>query len=71
VRVGERTTIGVGACVIPGRVIGRDALIEPGSVVIRDVADGARVGGMPARSETTHERFVAEPAETLAAAIGA
>lgn len=69
--VGDRTTIGVGACVIPGRVIGSDATIDPGSVVIRDVADGQHVGGMPARRASEGGRFVPEPAETLAAAIGA
>jgi sugar O-acyltransferase (sialic acid O-acetyltransferase NeuD family) len=49
VRVGERTLVGVGATVIPGISIGDDAIIGAGSVVVRDVADGARVRGSPAR----------------------
>lgn len=49
VSVGERTLIGAGATVIPGVAIGRDAVIGAGSTVIRDVPDGARVAGSPAR----------------------
>lgn len=49
VRVGAMATIQIGSCVIPYRRIGRGALVAAGSVVIRDVADGATVRGVPAR----------------------
>jgi UDP-2-acetamido-3-amino-2,3-dideoxy-glucuronate N-acetyltransferase len=47
VRVGAS----VGACVVvvPGRVIGRWALVAAGAVVTRDVLDFALVAGVPAR----------------------
>lgn len=48
VRLGERVTIGVGACVIQYKHIGDDAVVQPGAVVIRDVAAGEVVGGVPA-----------------------
>jgi len=49
VTVGERTLVGVGSAVRPGITIGADALIGAGSAVVTDVADGAAVGGAPAR----------------------
>lgn len=56
--VEELATIGVGACVIPGRRIGRCAVIEPGTVVIRDVADGDTVAGVPGRiTQSATSRF--------------
>jgi UDP-perosamine 4-acetyltransferase len=55
VSVGRRATLGLGACVIPYRTIGADARIEPGSVVIHDVPDGANVGGVPARPRGRRE----------------
>jgi len=41
--------IGANATLLPGVVIGRDAIVGAGSVVVRDVADGAVVVGNPAR----------------------
>jgi len=49
VRVGSGTLVGLGARVLPGVRIGRSCMIGAGSVVIRDVPDGARVMGVPAR----------------------
>lgn len=49
VRIGERTWIGAGATVIPGVVVGSDAVVGAGSVVLRDVADGVKVAGNPAK----------------------
>jgi acetyltransferase-like isoleucine patch superfamily enzyme len=41
--------IGANATLLPGVVIGRDALVGAGAVVVRDVPDGAVVVGNPAR----------------------
>jgi len=40
--------IGIGAIVLKGVTIGAGARVEPGAVVTRDVAPGARVAGNPA-----------------------
>jgi sugar O-acyltransferase (sialic acid O-acetyltransferase NeuD family) len=49
VRVGRDTLIGLGARVLPGISIGRGCVVGGGAVVTRDVDDGARVTGVPAR----------------------
>jgi acetyltransferase EpsM len=49
VEVGARALVGTGSSVIPGIRIGIAAMVGAGSVVIRDVPDGARVAGNPAR----------------------
>ncbi|NUQ68579.1 MAG: NeuD/PglB/VioB family sugar acetyltransferase [Phycisphaerales bacterium] len=49
VRVGSGSLVGIGARVLPGVRIGRGVVIGAGCVVIRDVPDGARVVGVPAR----------------------
>lgn len=49
VRVGRDTFIGAGATVIQGILIGDGATIGAGAVVVRDVPDGAKVFGCPAR----------------------
>jgi acetyltransferase-like isoleucine patch superfamily enzyme len=41
--------IGANATLLPGVVIGVDALVGAGSVVVRDVPGGAVVAGNPAR----------------------
>lgn len=48
--VGHGTHIGVGASVAPGIRIGDRAVVGAGAAVIDDVAAGAVVGGVPARS---------------------
>lgn len=48
-RVKQGARIGVNAAILPGVVIGRNALVGAGSVVTRDVPDGAVVVGNPAR----------------------
>lgn len=53
VRVGEDTLVGLGSRVLPGISIGRGCVIGAGAVVTRDVPDGARVVGVPARVLTT------------------
>jgi UDP-perosamine 4-acetyltransferase len=47
--VGEGAFVGIGASVREGCRIGDWALVAGGSMVIADVAGGARVGGVPAR----------------------
>ena len=49
VTVGDETHIGAGATVIQGRQIGCGCLIAAGAVVVRDIDDGERVAGVPAR----------------------
>ncbi|MDQ3889411.1 MAG: acetyltransferase [Actinomycetota bacterium] len=49
VTVGPGAHVGIGAVVIEGVRIGADALVAAGAVVIRDVGDGERVAGVPAR----------------------
>lgn len=60
VRIDDYVTLGVGACVIPGRSIGNWARVLPGAVVIQDVPPHATVGGVPAVAHVT-SRFVPEP----------
>ncbi len=48
-RVGEGASIGGGAVVLPGRTIGRRAMVGAGAVVTKDVPAGAIVLGNPAR----------------------
>lgn len=47
--IGEDTTVGARAVIMPGIHVGRDCRILPGAVVTKDVPDGAHVVGNPAR----------------------
>lgn len=49
VTVGERSLVGIGSAARPGVRIGADVIVGAGSAVVSDLADGARVGGAPAR----------------------
>ncbi len=49
VRVCKRAKIGANATILPGVVIGENALVGAGSVVTRDVPPGTVVAGNPAR----------------------
>jgi|SRR5690606_731514 len=49
VTIGEGTHVGIGACIIQGVKIGKWCTIGGGTVVIRDVPDGATVVGNPGR----------------------
>lgn len=49
-RIGARSVIGARAVIMPGVTIGENCVVDPGSVVSRDVADGQRVIGNPART---------------------
>jgi sugar O-acyltransferase (sialic acid O-acetyltransferase NeuD family) len=50
VHVGTCTWIGIGSSIREGIRIGRDSMVGAGSAVVSDVADGATVGGVPARA---------------------
>lgn len=50
VEVGDGTFFGAGAVVLPGVRIGAGAKIGAGAVVVRDVADGEVVFGVPGRA---------------------
>jgi UDP-3-O-[3-hydroxymyristoyl] glucosamine N-acyltransferase len=47
--IGDRVAIGAAATILPGLLIGDDALVWAGAVVTRDVAAGTEVSGHPAR----------------------
>lgn len=49
-RIGAFSLIAMGAIVIDGLSIGARCIIAAGAVVTRDVPDGVRVGGVPARA---------------------
>ncbi|MFC0407309.1 acetyltransferase [Roseomonas elaeocarpi] len=49
VRVGDGALIGIGAALRPLVRVGREAVVGTGAAVVEDVADGATVGGVPAR----------------------
>ena len=49
-RIGEGTTIGARAIIMPGITVGRNCTILPGTLVNRDLPDGVTVAGNPARA---------------------
>lgn len=49
VTVGDGTLVGAGARVIPGVQIGAGCVVGAGAVVVRDMPDGSRAVGVPAR----------------------
>jgi len=48
-RIGRRAKIGANSTLLPGVVVGADALVGAGSVVVRNVPEGKVVVGNPAR----------------------
>lgn len=55
----DHAELGVRCVVLPGAVIGRGAIVRPGTVVTRRVPDGAIVGGQPAIVEARGARRAA------------
>ncbi|MBN1696513.1 MAG: hypothetical protein JW881_03265 [Spirochaetales bacterium] len=55
----EHAKIGANVTVLPGRTIGRHALVGAGAVVTKDVEEGSVVAGNPARS-ISHIRNIGE-----------
>lgn len=49
VRIGKNVWIGGAAILLPSITVGDNAIIGAGSVVTRDVPDGATIVGNPAR----------------------
>jgi hypothetical protein len=56
VHIGDRVVLGDRVDVLPGRTIGSDVEVAPGAVVVDDLPDGSRAGGVPARVGTPDPR---------------
>ncbi|MGH9268764.1 MAG: NeuD/PglB/VioB family sugar acetyltransferase [Acidimicrobiales bacterium] len=50
----EDVTVGSNACILPGRRVGRGAVVGAGAVVTKDVAGGSVVVGVPAQPHLGH-----------------
>jgi len=55
-RIARGAFVGVHCVILPGVTIGERAVIAAGSVVVRDVAPGLVVAGVPARPINEEER---------------
>jgi sugar O-acyltransferase (sialic acid O-acetyltransferase NeuD family) len=49
VRVGDLSLVGASATLLPSVTVGREVVVGAGSVVTKDIPDGVRVVGVPAR----------------------
>ncbi|MEP1422965.1 MAG: DapH/DapD/GlmU-related protein [Erythrobacter sp.] len=47
--IGKNSVIGARAIIMPGLTIGANCIIDPGSVVIKDVSDNSHMRGNPAK----------------------
>lgn len=72
-QIGDRARIGGGAALLPGMVVGEDALVATGAVVTHPVGNSVRVQGIPARpypvtrktsEEIWHEYYYDQSGET-------
>jgi acetyltransferase-like isoleucine patch superfamily enzyme len=48
VRIGDYTTLGANAVVLPRVMIGKNVIVGAGAIVTRDVPDNTMVAGIPA-----------------------
>lgn len=56
----DGSSIGAGSTIMAGVIVGKNAVVRPGSVVTADVPDGATVEGCPARaSKYATEQYTA------------
>lgn len=56
IQIGDNCFIGARSLILPGVVIGNDAIVAAGSVVTKSIPEGEVWGGVPARKiTTTHE----------------
>jgi sugar O-acyltransferase (sialic acid O-acetyltransferase NeuD family) len=55
VQVGEGCYLGANCTILPARRLGTGVVVGAGSVVTRDVPDGCRVAGNPARKRDEHD----------------
>ncbi|MDE6627134.1 MAG: acyltransferase [Lachnospiraceae bacterium] len=58
--IGEHTTIGFGACVMPGVTVGKHCVIGANSVVNQDIPDFCVVVGAPARIVKRYDKAKGE-----------
>lgn len=65
-RIGRRVFLGAGSIVLPGVVVGDEAIVAAGAVVTRDVAPGTIAGGNPAREIGRTAEYVAREHALLA-----
>lgn len=49
VEIRDRVTVGMGAVIVNGTRVGAAATVAAGAVVVRDIGEGVRVQGVPAR----------------------
>ena len=47
--IGDESTIGTGAIILPGVTVGEEAVVGAGAIVTQDVQDRSVVAGNPAR----------------------
>lgn len=49
VQIGDLSSIGSGAVILPGVTIGAGVVVGAGAVVTKNVPDGAKIKGIPAK----------------------
>jgi sugar O-acyltransferase (sialic acid O-acetyltransferase NeuD family) len=49
-QIGERAVVGMGAVIVNATQVGEDVTVAAGAVVVRDIPNGVRVQGVPARA---------------------
>lgn len=74
IEIMENSFIGIGTIILPNVRIGKDCIVSAGSVVTKDVPDGAIVAGVPAKVigsfETLRQKRILETEEFRNSAMG-